>query len=89
MADRRLDEALSERNGAQLAPADVWLEVRGARSEFQINRLDAAEFVFRKAILDGQSIGTAAEDALGANAEFDIGRALTMLVTSGHVLAIT
>ncbi len=73
----------------RLAPADVWLEVRGARSEFQINRLDAAEFVFRKAILDGQSIGAAAEDALGANAEFDIGRAFTMLVTSGHVLAIT
>jgi Putative DNA-binding domain len=73
----------------RLAPADVWLEVRGARGEFQINRLDAAEFVFRKAILDGQSIGTAAEDALDAQAEFDVGRAFTLLVTGGYVVAMT
>lgn len=73
----------------RLAPANVWLEMRGARGEFQINRLVAAEFVFRKAILDGRSIGTAAEDALDANAEFDVGRAFTMLVTSGHVVATT
>jgi hypothetical protein len=73
----------------RLAPADVWLEVRGARGEFQINRLDAAEFVFRKAILEGQSIGAAAEHALDANAEFDVGRGFTMLVTSGHVIGTT
>lgn len=73
----------------RLAPADVRLEVRGARGEFQINRLDAAEFVFRKAILDGQSIGAAAEDALDAHAAFDVGRAFTLLVTSGHVVAMT
>src|SRR5262249_38663377 len=44
----------------RLAPADVWLEVRGSRGEFHIDRLDAAEFVFPTAILDGQSIGAAA-----------------------------
>jgi Putative DNA-binding domain len=73
----------------RLAPADVWLEVRGSRGEFRIDRLDAAEFVFRKAVLDGQSIGAAAERALDANAEFDSGRAFTALVGSGHVIGMT
>jgi hypothetical protein len=72
----------------RLVPADVWLEMRGARGAFQINRLDAAEFVFRKGILNGQSIGTAAEHALDANAEFDVGRAFAMLVASGLVVAM-
>jgi Putative DNA-binding domain len=72
-----------------LASADVWLEVRGARGEFQINRLDLAEFVFRKAIWEGQSIGAAAERALDANAEFDSGRAFTALVGSGYVIGMT
>lgn len=73
----------------RLAPADVGLEVRGARGEFRINRLDAAEFIFRKAILDGQSIGAAAEHALDENDEFDVGHAFTMLVTGGHIIATT
>jgi hypothetical protein len=72
----------------RLAAADIWLEVRGARGQFQINRLDAAEFVFRKAILDGQSIGAAAEHALDTNAEFDVGRGFATLVANGHVIAI-
>jgi len=71
----------------RLARADVRLEVRGARGEFRINRLDPAEFIFRKAILDGQSTGAAAEHAFDANAEFDVARAFAMLVTSGHVIA--
>lgn len=71
----------------RLAPADVWLEVRGARGEYQINRLDVADFVFRKAILEGHPIGAAAERALDANAEFDVGRAFTTLVTSEYVIA--
>jgi hypothetical protein len=73
----------------RLAPADVWLEVRGARGEFRIDRLDAANFVFRKAVLDGQSIGVAAERALDANIGFDVGRAFTTLVRSGHVIGTT
>jgi hypothetical protein len=73
----------------RLAPADVWLEVRGSRGEFQINRLNAAEFVFRKAVLDRQSIGNAAQRALDTNAEFDAGQAFTTLVNGGYVIAIT
>src|SRR6516225_9524277 len=73
----------------RLAPTDVWLEVRGSRGEFQINRLNAAEFVFRKAVLDRQSIGNAAQRALDTNAEFDAGQAFTTLVNGGYVIAIT
>jgi hypothetical protein len=73
----------------RLAPADVWLEVRGARGEFQINRLDLAEFVFRKAIWEGQSIGASAERALDIDAGFDVGRAFTALIGSGRVIGTT
>jgi len=73
----------------RLAPADVWLELRGSRGEFHIDRLDAAEFVFRAAILDGQSIGAAAERTLDANPGFDVGRAFTTLVHGGHVIGTT
>jgi hypothetical protein len=71
-----------------LSAADVWLEVRGARGEFQINRLDVAEFEFRKAVQDGRTIGAAAELALDANAKFDPGRCFTKLMTDGLVTAI-
>src|SRR5262249_11474075 len=72
-----------------LAPTDVWLEVRGSRGEFHIDRLDAAAFLFRTAILDGESIGAAAERALDANAGFDVGQAFTTLVRGGHVIGKT
>src|SRR5262249_31797489 len=73
----------------RLMPADTWLELRGSRGEFQINRLDAAEFVFRQAILDGQSIGAAGERTLVTDSGFDVGRAFATLVTSGHVVGTT
>jgi hypothetical protein len=71
-----------------LAPADVWIEVRGARGEFRINRLDAGEFIFRNAVHEGRVIGDAAECALDANAGFDPGGALARLVAEGLVTAI-
>ena len=72
-----------------LAPADVWLEVRGSRGGFHIDRLDAAEFVFRNAVLERQPIGTAAERALDAGAGFDVGRAFTTLGRGGYVIGTT
>lgn len=71
----------------EFAPFNVWIEVRGARGEFHIDRLDAAEFIFRKSILGGRSIGDAAERALGVNASFDPGQALGTLITAGLVRA--
>lgn len=70
-------------------PADVRLEVRGARGAFHIDRLDAGTSVFRRAIMEGQSIGTAAERALEADPTFEPGQALTRLVVDGLVTAFT
>lgn len=73
----------------ELSPADVWVELRGARGEFHFSRLDAAEFIFRKSILERRLIGDAAECALDSNAAFDPGRALVALICAGLVVAIT
>jgi hypothetical protein len=73
----------------ELPHGDVWIEVRGARGEFHINRLDAAEFNFRKSILRGRSIGDASALALDVDTVFDPGRALAALINAGLVTAIT
>jgi putative DNA-binding protein len=69
-------------------PAVVCLEIRGARGEFQIDRLGLAEFIFRKSISEGRSIGDAAGEALEIDSAFDSGKALVALLTSGLVAAI-
>ncbi len=69
-------------------PAQVHLEIRGARGEFRIERLAEAEFVFRSAVASGVTIGTAAERALDADATFDPGQALLRLVGAGLVITI-
>lgn len=71
------------------APAEVWVEVCGARGEFHIDRLDAGEFVFRKTVQAGRSIGDAAECALDANSAFDPGPALAALFARRLVTAVT
>ena len=76
-------------NQLELAPADVWIEVRGARGEFQLNRLDAGDFTFRKAASEGRSIGEAAELALDVDAAFDPGGALAALLAGGFVVQIS
>jgi len=72
----------------ELSPDDVWIEVRGARGEFQLNRLDAASFTFRKSVLEGRSIGDAADGALDINPGFDPGQALAALIAEGLITAI-
>jgi hypothetical protein len=62
---------------------DIRLEVRGARASFTIQRLDEPTFRFRTAIARGETIGTAAEAALEADAAFDPGAALVRLVAEG------
>jgi hypothetical protein len=81
-----LSESAPER--LSFEPAEVWLEIRGSRGEFNIHRLDAAEFIFRKSISEGRSVGEAAECALDADSAFDAGRALAMLIGAGLVIAI-
>ena len=69
-------------------PAQVRLEIRGARGEFSIKRLAEAEFVFRSAIAGRSTIGSAAERALDSDTTFDPGQALLRLVSAGLVIAI-
>jgi len=81
-----LSETVPER--FELSPAQVNIEVRGARGEFHWNRLDPAEATFRKAISEGHSIGDSAESALEVNDRFDPGKALVALVNAGLIQAI-
>jgi len=73
----------------EIAPADVWLEIRGARGQFVMPRLTATAFAFRQALHSGRSLGAAAELALDAGGQFDPGAALTDLVSDGVLTAIT
>jgi hypothetical protein len=69
----------------ELMPNPVWVEIRGARGEFQLNRLAEGECLFRQALSEGIPIGDAAERALEANPGFDAGRALTAILATGLV----
>jgi hypothetical protein len=64
------------------------LEVRGARGELRIGRLDPATFAFRRALHDGQPLGDAAETALDRNQAFDAGRALAALIAAAMVVDV-
>jgi hypothetical protein len=70
-------------------PSPVHLEIRGARGELQIVRLDEADFCFRSSLARGEPIGMASEAALELDGAFDPGRALAALVAEGLVGAIT
>lgn len=72
-----------------IAPADVWLEVHGSRGEFELDRLEPAEFCFRRKLRERQTIADAAEDALDIDSTFDPGRALVRLVHAGRVIGVT
>jgi hypothetical protein len=72
----------------EFEPAEVWIEVRGARGEFHLDRLDAGTYMFRKSISEGQPLGDAAERALDASPAFDPGQALAALIGAGLVTRI-
>lgn len=72
----------------ELSPAEVIIEVRGARGEFRFSRLEAAEATFRKAISESQSIGAAADAALEINDGFDPGTGLARLISAGLITGI-
>ena len=72
----------------ELIPADICIEVRGARGVFQINRLEAAEFIFRRSILERRCIWDSAARALDLDNTFDPGQALARLIAGGYVCAV-
>jgi len=71
----------------RMAPLDIRLEIRGARGEFHMTRLDVGAFAFRSALRVGHSVGDAAEAALDADAGFDPGQALLAVMNEGLVVA--
>jgi hypothetical protein len=73
----------------EFTPADVWMEVRGARGEFQFNRLQPADFIFRRSASEGRPVHEAAELALDIDGTFDPGQALAALIASGLVVQIS
>ncbi len=66
----------------------VGLEVRGARGEFGIGRLEQGEFAFRTALCGGVALGAAIENALATDPEFDVPTALGALFARGLVVDI-
>jgi hypothetical protein len=72
-----------------LEPADTCIEVRGSRGGFWLNRVEPPTFAFRAALLDGQSIGDAAEAAVAGDSSFDAGHALAALVAAHLVIGVS
>jgi hypothetical protein len=87
----RIDELMTTYlSGAEperfvLHESNTLIEVRGTRGEVRLKYLDDAAFAFRKALLEGRSIGEAAMDALDCDPTFDSGAALRELVREGLV----
>jgi Putative DNA-binding domain len=71
-----------------LDPADVYLEIRGARGAFQINRLSASTHAFRATLAARQPLGAALEAAVARDPAFDPGAALGQLFGEGLVTAV-
>lgn len=72
-----------------LEPADVRLQIQGARGQFRIDRLDPATFAFRSAVADGLTLGEAAERAIEADASFDPGRGLAAMAGENLLVGAT
>lgn len=79
----RLDERQPEQ--LEFLARAVALEVRGARGQFGIGRLDRAEFEFRSALQGRISLGAAIERGLSADPDFDVSAALATLFAAGLV----
>ena len=69
-------------------PDEVRLEIRGARGEFHIRRLDPGSFAFRQQTQAGRSIGVAAECAFETDSGFDPATALVNCFQDGLVVEV-
>lgn len=68
-----------------LGSETAYIEVRGSRGRFGVQRLTAAQFTFRHALLRGNTIGSAAEMAQERDPSFDPGTSLADLF-AGHFI---
>lgn len=72
----------------ELEPEGVWIELRGQRGEFSMNRLPHAEFAFRKHLSEQNSIGDAIDCACEKDATFDARQALAAILADGMITAV-
>jgi len=70
-----------------LVEASTFIEIRGARGDVRVARIDGATFVFRTALKEGLSLGEAATRALECDATFDAGAALRALAIASLITA--
>jgi hypothetical protein len=91
----RIDELMTTYlSGAEparfvLREANTLIEVRGARGNVRLARLDSPTFAFRSALAKAQSVSDAATVALDFDPAFDAGAALRSLAHEGLVAAIS
>jgi Putative DNA-binding domain len=71
-----------------MATEDAFIEIRGARGAFHLQRLGPAAFGFRAALLTRCTLAQAAEAALERDPDFDAGQALAALVAAELVTDI-
>jgi hypothetical protein len=71
----------------EFEPAHTCLEIRGARGAFDIRRLDVGDFVFRREVMRGHSIGEAAQRTLDDVETWDPGACLSGIIAEGLVTA--
>jgi len=72
----------------EFEPETVWLEIRGARGDFRINRLTEADFAFRRSVWEGEPLGAAAASARGLDPGFEPDAAFAALMNDGLVTGI-
>ena len=70
-------------------PEAVALEIRGARGQFRIGRLEASAFEFRSLLADGEPLGTAIAGALAADPSFDVSAAIAAVFAEGLVVEVS
>lgn len=94
MADWPVDDLMtlflsdSAPDSLTLDGEELRLELRGARGAFGFSRLSPDDFVFRNAIADGATVGSAAQAALLVNAAFDLAAAFSRPFSGGLVTAV-
>ncbi len=67
-------------------PSETHLELRGARGQFSLQRLDTGSFAFRSALARGATLADAASAGQAAAPEFDLSTALATLFAEGLVI---
>jgi hypothetical protein len=87
--DDLLDLFLSESapDRYEFLPQDVYLEIHGRRGAFDINRLGAGAFAFRRSLAAGETVGAAAAQAIETEPQFEPRSALAALLAVGLVVA--